>query len=573
MIMTNIIKSKIRNFFRFAVCSLLPIIGGGWVGVSCSDNWDDHYTEDQQLKGTLWTAMQQNSQLSNFCRVLQATGYDARLASSQMFTVFAPTNDNFSTAEAETLISRYQREKDAGTRDADNQVIRQFVQNHIALYNKSVSTLTNDSLKMMNGKYRVLTSTTFGSGTLLTQNQYVTNGVLYIISSPEAYFANVYEYLSQSGRTDSLYSFLSSYNVYEFDANQSVPGDIVNGKTVYLDSVFHLTNSLLREYGPINREDSTYLLLAPTDDAWRNMFNEYINYFNYNDLTSKRDSMVLTHTRRAIADGTIFNLNAQKSPSDSLISTAYERLYSNRPNYSDRRYYVCYNPYTAGGALAGAENVQCSNGTVAIQSDWRIDKLQSFFQQIKVEAEQTRYVDTIIQAREPLSQRAIPISNPFYNRVSENSFIEAQPLSSVSSTSVTYTVPNQLSNIGYDIYCVFVPVIAYNENATAEERLPCRVRFWITFQNQDGTETTTSMRNPLNNTVNFETTPDVVDSVLVASNYVFPTCALHLDNPQVKLRVASNLTSSMSSRFTRTLRLDCIILKPHQSGQALKNNE
>lgn len=533
--------------------------------VSCTDKWDDHYTEDTQLSGTLWQAMRQDARLSNFCSVLEATGYDVRLNGSQMFTVFAPTNDQFSQQEAQTLISRYQTEKQHGTRDADNQVIRQFVQNHIALFNLSVSSLTRDSIKMMNGKYAVVTDSHFGATTLLSSNRYYANGVLFTIDRPETYYANVYEYLAQSGRTDSVYSFLSRYNVYEFDPSRSVPGDIVKGKTVYLDSVFHLTNSMLRTYGMINREDSSYLALVPTDDAWRQMFVEYIDYFNYNDLTSKRDSMVLTHTRRAIADGTIFNLRMQPSPADSLISTAYEALYRNRPNYADQRYYVYYHPNDEGGALSGAETVSCSNGLVSIQPVWRIDKRQTFCQQIKVECEQTSRVDTIIQAREPLSQRAVPIGNAFYGRVSENSFVEAQPLSSVSSTSVTYTIPDQLSNLGYDIYAVFVPAIAFNENASAEDRLPCRVRFTLTYQNQDGTVQSTSMRNPANNAVNYETTPDVVDSVLVASNFVFPTCALDLDDPQVTLRIQSNITSSMSSRFTRTLRLDCIILKPHEA--------
>ena len=161
--------------------------------------------------------------------------------------------------------------------------------------------------------------------------------------------------------------------------------------------------------------------------------------------------------------------------------------------------------------------------------------------------------------------RAVPQNNPFYGKVSENYFMEAQPLTTASSTSVRYNIPDQLSNIGYDIYAVFVPAIAYNENASAEDRLPCRVRFTLGYTEQDGTEKTASLRNPEDNAVNFETTPDVMDTLLVARNYVFPTCALGLKDPQVTLRVASNLTSSMSSRFTRTLRMDCIILKPHEN--------
>ncbi|MBQ7510139.1 MAG: RagB/SusD family nutrient uptake outer membrane protein [Prevotella sp.] len=38
--MIHIINSKIRSFFRFTIYSLLPLVGGGWVGVSCSDILD-----------------------------------------------------------------------------------------------------------------------------------------------------------------------------------------------------------------------------------------------------------------------------------------------------------------------------------------------------------------------------------------------------------------------------------------------------------------------------------------------------------------------------------------------------
>ena len=61
---------------------------------SCSDKWDDHYdgTAQSVQEGSLWEAIQQNPELSNFCSVVQACGYDKSLASAQVFTVFAPTN-------------------------------------------------------------------------------------------------------------------------------------------------------------------------------------------------------------------------------------------------------------------------------------------------------------------------------------------------------------------------------------------------------------------------------------------------------------------------------------------------
>lgn len=531
----------------------------------CTDEWNEHYAEDQSTKGTLWKAIQEKSELSNFARVIEATGYAERLESSQMFTVFAPVNDdqNFNTVEADKLIAEYNEEKAKGVREEDNKVVNQFVQNHIAMSNRSVSSLTNDSITLMNGKYETLTALHFGGSRILSSNQYVTNGVLFTIEKAEEYFPNVFEYIGQNGQTNKLYEFLNHYSVYEFDPDKSVAGDIVDGKIVYLDSVFHLTNSMLREYGHINREDSNYMALVPTDRVWNQLYDEYVNYFNYNDLTPKRDSMVHTYTSRAIADGTIFNLNTQAAYlNDSARSTKYEDLYSGVFSYAEPRYYIYRNPYE--GAFAGAEETVCSNGSVLIQDQWNIDKLETFCQQIKIEAENNRYVDTIIQAKEPLSVRAVPLSNPFFGKVSENYFMEAQPLTTASSTSVRYAIPDNLSNIGYDIYAVFVPAIAYNENASAEDRLPCRVRFTLTYMEQDGTEKSTSLRNPADNAVNFETTPDVLDTLLVAENFVFPTCAFDLEDPQVTLRAASNLTSSMSSRFTRTLRMDCIILKPHE---------
>ena len=59
---------------------------------SCTDTWDDHYNIGSTYGGNLWESISTNPELSNFANVVKACGYDASLASSQMFTVFAPTN-------------------------------------------------------------------------------------------------------------------------------------------------------------------------------------------------------------------------------------------------------------------------------------------------------------------------------------------------------------------------------------------------------------------------------------------------------------------------------------------------
>lgn len=134
--------------------------------------------------GNLWEAIKANPDLSNFASVVKAVGYDRALASSQMFTVFAPVNDNFSAERAQELISAYTSEKAKGVRDKENSTIKEFVQNHIALYNYSVASTSSDSIVMLNGKYKQLTASSFGGDPIEKGNQVYGNGVLYTLSKP-----------------------------------------------------------------------------------------------------------------------------------------------------------------------------------------------------------------------------------------------------------------------------------------------------------------------------------------------------------------------------------------------------
>ena len=68
------------------------------------------------------------------------------------------------------------------------------------------------------------------------------------------YFPNVFEYLRTDPDLDSVASFLHGYSIYEFDAEQSVPGGIVNGQTVYL--VRYLGNNHVIAHHLIEDEDS-----------------------------------------------------------------------------------------------------------------------------------------------------------------------------------------------------------------------------------------------------------------------------------------------------------------------------
>ena len=97
--------------------------------ISCSDEWNDHYEVSVADNGTLWQAISSRQELSNFSRIVKACGYDVVLNGGQTFTVFAPTDEVLSQAEADRLIADYQQQAAAGVRSNDNTVVRQFLQN------------------------------------------------------------------------------------------------------------------------------------------------------------------------------------------------------------------------------------------------------------------------------------------------------------------------------------------------------------------------------------------------------------------------------------------------------------
>ena len=129
---------------------IIPLGGLGGLN-SCTDTWDEHYQTGVMGEGTLWESIKNNQQLSNFARVIEATGYNQSLSSSQVFTVFAPTNDRLSAAEADQLIADY-KEQAKTVLQANNTVLKEFIYNHMALYNHSFSDLRVDTLVLMNGK-------------------------------------------------------------------------------------------------------------------------------------------------------------------------------------------------------------------------------------------------------------------------------------------------------------------------------------------------------------------------------------------------------------------------------------
>ena len=553
---------------------------------ACADKWDDHYDSKGEgfNEASLWQAINENSSLSNFASVVKACGYDRALGSSQVFTVFAPTNDQFSAQEAQELITAYQAEKGKVTED-DNTVIKEFIQNHIAMYNHSIAPTSNDSLVLMNGKKTTLSATAFGENTILSNNQHYANGILFTIQGKAKYFPTVFEYLRKDADLDSIANFFYNTRFYrkEFIPERSVAGGLENGKTVYLDSVFVQQDDLWDMlWAYTNEEDSTYWMVVPTNKEWKKLIEEYEPYFNYDDQVRFRDSMVYTMPRMAIVDGTTFSrtVNPDTHLQDSAISTSAAEAYIYRESYwgdKNLHYYQfggksdenTQKPYAPTGIFSDTQDVVCSNGIVKKSDNWKINKLNTFYQWIIVEAEDRTAIKEVSKIEENKEmkptvktiEREVMNDNKFHNKVWNNKFVEFEQVFTTVQHKVTFNIENVLSNIGYDIYLVTAPALANDSNATEAQLLPTKVNCYINYHNQQGqTEKKTLVTEKANN-------PQIVDYILLAEDFKFPTASFGLreSEPQVTLEVETAVSSREQSRkqFVRTLRIDCIMLVPH----------
>jgi hypothetical protein len=281
--------------------------------------------------------------------------------------------------------------------------------------------------------------------------------------------------------------------------------------------------------------------------------------------------------------GTIFSrtVNTEAQLRDSAMSTSacagqYRLSYWGTPfshyyQYGDGTGYSKQKPLEPGGVLSASEKITCSNGEVLKANQWNISPLQTFYQMIVIEAENTRSLKEV--SKVPNSNtgedeesvipttRQVLSDNAYYGRVWGNSFVEFVPTRATVNPSVTFNIRNVLSNIGYDIYLVTAPALANDSNATEIQRLPTKIRCTLEYNNQNGTPQQDIIQSTIENT------PDVVDYMLLAEDYKFPVASYGLteDEPQVTLKVETRVSSGeqRNNVFTRTMMIDCIMLVPH----------
>ena len=249
---------------------LLAVAG---VMASCSEDWDNHYEpSDQVAQESVMELIQTDPELSTFARMLDIAGYDDLLASSQTFTVFAPTNEALADVDLE-----------------DVDAVKRIVLNHIARFNNSTAAGDGHTVKMYNGKRFAFDGDTFGSVGLERTDIIANNGILHVLSEQIPYSYNFREYIDVHESTSKMSAFLKLYDRREMDLAASRPiGVDANGATVY-DSVMYDYNPVLQHgrygIGDIADEDSLFTMIIPDNDAWDKAYERIRPYYTVYDLS------------------------------------------------------------------------------------------------------------------------------------------------------------------------------------------------------------------------------------------------------------------------------------------------
>ncbi len=568
---------------------------------SCSD---DHFNINPDVAGrsSLWENIESNEDLSEFADILKRVYYSKSEGSvtpqtyadllnhDQTFTVWAPKNGTFDYNYYDNLLKK-------GTVESAYTVEKELIRNNLTRYTFILSGTDSVNIELFNSKTAMFNCAkgTIKNSNILQSNIGANNGILHIVDGPISYQTNLYEYISTIPELDSLNAFVKKYEIMDFNEGASTQGPTVDGQITWVDSVTFVNNEYLnsiRAY--INKEDSCYAMIMPTNEAWKQAIEMSKSYYKFRDSYTQSvvtenpdgtestvskttsftpeelDSITEWYMKRAVTQNLVFNANYQygytykdfavPGACDSLSSTIQQSSLTNTAYYAP----------DCADIFDGAEPVTLSNGYAYIVDNfnfkpnlsWAYDRIiPAGTSNIETYSKCTLVGDTY--------DWSVSMKNEFGETVLDTTasyeIMKTVQLSSSSLPEVTFKIPNTLS-CKYDIYVL----MAYNTEADK----PAKFRAQLSYHTESKpTVTTTTLSVPAGghgSGTSFENVPphfdengnyQIMDSVLLARDFELPVAYMGLDDAYVTLKLVSYVSSKETSKYTREMWIDKIIFK------------
>lgn len=532
---------------------------------SCSDfsDYNDTPVSDvQQADRTLWENISQNDQLSDFATLVKKAGFDDELSQPHYYTVWAPLNGTY---DASSLMSA-----DSAT------VLYQFVKSHIAEYNHSVSGPVDERIHALNRKSFAFEGDgqyTYAGQSLRQINLPNSNGIMHLLDGAAQFYPNLYEYLFSCEGIDSVATFFKRYETNLLDTKNSVLGPTINGKQTYIDSVMITSNSLLnRIKAKLDKEDSTYTMLVPTNEAWQAHYDKISKCYNYINTTVAQNIDEATSTSNAPTASVTVDAAYTK---DSLtrLHLVSDLVYNNNNYYNNWLIDDTVEPYdtlysTTYGYMTNPQEIMSrvidretmSNGTFCLVDSLAFRPWESWCYSL---------------GQSPLYSRTWTGSNTmvyidkadfdYIKYVPKNPaqkqlfYLWVTPLSNYGKPQLDVKLRNVLSTT-YNIYIVLAPGVDVGEDADGNKFLkPNMLDFTLSYCDAKGKLATQKLNQKVVND------PTRVDTLAVGT-FTFPVAYAGLgDNVYPNLKITTDFgvfDKAKMAAYTRDFSIISILMRP-----------
>lgn len=264
-----------KNIF----CALLLLAFSALLLSSCK-KWDKHNEiTDPNVSKDLFQRIQDNTNLSKFAELLVKTGYDKVIASSQNYTVFAPSNAALATLDPAIV--------------SDAAKLKSFVGNHITNQVQNASVTSQVRLLMLSGKYNNLQNGKFDDAAITEANQYAKNGFLNVIDKMVPVLSNAW------GFVQSDVTMPAKQKAFLLSLTDSTG-----------------TNSFLRNVYDLRDESKQFTFFVLVDTAWDSEVNKYKPFF----VTGTTDSTTKLASNAVVTDFAVEGVYLPANLPDTIVS-------------------------------------------------------------------------------------------------------------------------------------------------------------------------------------------------------------------------------------------------------------